>query len=67
LVAPALVAGRRENAFTTEDIATACGIPRWLAQKLAYCLRKTGVFVPVGKRRHSWLYRIEFEDGRAAA
>lgn len=59
--------GRGGNVFTTEDIATACGIPRWLAQKLAYCLRKTGVFVPVGKRRHSWLYRLEPDEQRAAA
>jgi hypothetical protein len=58
---------RGGNVFTTEDIATACGIPRWLAQKLAYCLRKTGVFVAVGKRRHSWLYRIEHDEQHAAA
>jgi hypothetical protein len=37
-------------AFTTADIAEAMDGPRWLAQKMAYCLRKMGGIVQVGKR-----------------
>jgi hypothetical protein len=44
--------------FTTADLAAAAGIPRWLAQKSAYCLRKTGTAVSVGKQRHAVLYQL---------
>ncbi|MDX1968614.1 MAG: hypothetical protein SFV23_15660 [Planctomycetaceae bacterium] len=43
--------------FTSTELATAAGLPQWWAQKVAYCLRKTGAVEAVGKRRHSWLYR----------
>ncbi|HXY34367.1 MAG TPA: hypothetical protein VEI07_09075 [Planctomycetaceae bacterium] len=43
--------------FTTEEIARRAPMPRWLAQKMAYCLRKTGAIEPAGKRGNSWLYR----------
>jgi hypothetical protein len=42
--------------FTTSDLATAIAKPRWLAQKMAYCLREMGVIVPVGKRGNAILY-----------
>jgi len=42
--------------FTTADIAESAGIPRWLAQKMAYCLRKTAAAAAVGKRGNSVLY-----------
>lgn len=35
--------------FTTEDLATALGRPRRVAQQMAYCLRTAEVLVPVGK------------------
>ena len=44
-------------AFTTADLAEGLEIPRWLAQKMAYCLREMGTIVQVGKRRRSYLYR----------
>ena len=44
--------------FTTGDLATAAEIPRWLAQKMAYCLRKTGAAEEVGKRGNSLLYEV---------
>lgn len=44
--------------FTTEDLATCAGIPRWLAQKVAYCLRKTDAIQAAGKRGHAWLYQV---------
>lgn len=53
--------------FTTADIAAAAGVPRWLAQKAAYCLRKVGGIVAVGKRGNAWLYRLAADDELAAA
>jgi hypothetical protein len=43
--------------FTTEEIARLTPMPRWLAQKMAYCLRKMGAVEQLGKRGNSWLYR----------
>ena len=44
--------------FTTEDLAQCAGIPRWLAQKVAYCLRKTEAVQAAGKRGHALLYQL---------
>ncbi|MGC9320562.1 MAG: hypothetical protein ACP5KN_21185 [Armatimonadota bacterium] len=44
--------------FTTADLAEAMDGPRWLAQKMAYCLRKMGGVMQVGKRGRSKLYVI---------
>ena len=52
--------------FLTEDIARLAGIPRWLAQKMAYCLRKTGAVTIAGKRGNAVLYRAG-TVGEAAA
>jgi hypothetical protein len=43
--------------WTTADLATASGMPRWLAQKAAYCLRRTGAAVVEGKAGRSIAYR----------
>ncbi len=42
--------------FTTADIAEAMDGSRSLAQKMAYCLRKTGVIVQLGREGSSKLY-----------
>lgn len=42
--------------FTTGDIARESNIPRWLAQKMAYCLRNMGVIEKIGKKGRSHLY-----------
>jgi hypothetical protein len=42
--------------FTTADMARAMDGPRRLAQKMAYCLRKMGTIVEVGRRGRSKLY-----------
>lgn len=42
--------------FTTADIAAGLDASRSLAQKMAYCLRKTGMINQVGKRGRSNLY-----------
>lgn len=53
--------------FTTEEIAREAGIPRWLAQKMAYCLRKTAAVATVGKRGNAHLYRATPAANRRAA
>ncbi len=55
-----------EERFTTADIARLADIPRWLAQKMAYCLRSTGAVAVVGKRKNAMLYAVTACE-RAAA
>ncbi len=43
--------------FHTQDLAEAGEIPRWLAQKMAYCLARCGGIEAVGKSGRSVLYR----------
>lgn len=42
--------------FHTGHIAAGLGVDRWIAQRMAYCLRNTGALNPVGKLRGAWLY-----------
>ncbi len=42
--------------FTTADLAERLKRPRWLAQKMAYCLRESGVLAVEGKRGNALLY-----------
>ncbi len=48
--------------FTTSDLAVALGRPRWLAQKMAYCLREMGAITPAGKRGRAMLYSGTFSS-----
>jgi hypothetical protein len=32
------------------------GVARWIAQRMAYCLRETGAIHSVGRFRGAWLY-----------
>jgi hypothetical protein len=43
--------------FHTGHLATGLGVQRWIAQRMAYCLRETGAIKPVGKLGGAWLYR----------
>lgn len=52
--------------FSTADIAEHAGIPRWLAQKAAYCLRQTGTAKLDGKTGNTLLYRWARKSRRAA-
>lgn len=61
-----LLPGGLADPFTTADIARAASIPRWLAQKMAYCLRRTGAIANCGKRGNAMLYSRTAEE-RAAA
>lgn len=51
-----LVEGPLPEQFTTRDLAEAMGQPRWLAQKLAYCLREAGVVKLAGKSGNALCY-----------
>lgn len=52
----ALVPSALSEPFTTSDLAAAIAQPRWLAQKMAYCLCGMGAIVPLGKRGNAILY-----------
>jgi hypothetical protein len=43
--------------FHTGHIAAGLGVQRWIAQRMAYCLREMGAITPVGKERGAWLYK----------
>jgi hypothetical protein len=42
--------------FTTQDLADACAMPRWLAQKAAYCLRESSAVQIADKRGNAYVY-----------
>ena len=63
----ALLPTALEYPCTTAEIATSAEIPRWLAQKMAYCLRHAGIVEQQGKRGNSWLYALsEMTEKKAA-
>jgi hypothetical protein len=43
--------------FHTGHLAEGLGVERWIAQRMAYCLRETGAVQSVGKLRGAWLYQ----------
>lgn len=61
-----LIPGKLPSPFHTKDLAKAAGIQRWLAQKMAYCLRNTGAIVLAGKEKNALLYEIADENQAAA-
>ncbi len=63
----ALLPATLTTTFTTEDLAREAKIPRWIAQKMAYCLRKTGAIESAGKRGRSMLYELPQRKTRRAA
>lgn len=46
------------ESFTTAELAAACGMPRWLAQKAAWCFRRMGQLEVCGKLGNSIEYRL---------
>ena len=51
--------------FHTGQLAESLGVHRWLAQRIAYCLRQTGAVCEVGKQGNARLY--EFAPARKVA
>ena len=47
--------------FTTRELATLCGCPVILAQRVVYCLRMLGLVEPAGKRGRAPLHRARAE------
>ena len=43
--------------FHTGQLAEGLGVERWIAQRMAYCLREMRAIHPVGKLRGAWLYK----------
>lgn len=52
----ALIPAKLAEPFTTAQIAEAIDKPRWVAQRLAYCLKKCGAIRESGKIRHAMSY-----------
>jgi hypothetical protein len=50
--------------FNTADLALSMGQPRWLAQKLAYCLREAGQIEICGKQGNALCYRYVEPSGQ---
>lgn len=55
------------NEFTTADLATAGSMPRWLAQKAAWCFRQMKWIKPTGKQGNSIVYRCQPQKRRKRA
>ncbi len=47
---------RSSKQFHTGHIADGLKVDRWIAQRMAYCLRHTGALKQVGKQGGAWLY-----------
>ena len=54
----ALLPGDLPTVFGTLEISQSLGVDRWFAQRIAYCLRKTGTVKEVGKEGNSLQYRF---------
>ncbi len=52
--------------FHTGHIAEGLGVERWIAQRMAYCLREMGAIKTVGKERGAWLYKRTAKTQAAA-
>ena len=52
----ALLPASLSSPFTSADLAAQAEIPRWLAQKMVYCLRRIGAIEATGKVKNSVLY-----------
>jgi hypothetical protein len=44
--------------FHTGHLAEGLGMDRWIAQRMAYCLRNMGAIQSVAKLRGAWLYEV---------
>ncbi|NUQ65774.1 MAG: hypothetical protein HUU20_25175 [Pirellulales bacterium] len=53
--------------FHTGHLATSLQVPRWVAQRIAYCLRQTGTAEQVGKLGNALLYEMTKARRKPAA
>lgn len=61
-----LLPARLPSPFHTGHIADRCGISRWFAQRIAYCLRKMNLVQEAGKAGNARLYQLPTTVRRAA-
>ncbi len=52
-----LIPAELTEPFHTGALAESLGVRRWIAQRIAYCLRKTGAADVAGKVGNAWLYK----------
>jgi hypothetical protein len=52
-----LLPRRLPQPFHTAQLAEGLGVERWIAQRMAYCLREMGAIRQVGKVGAAWLYK----------
>ena len=65
LVCEHLVSGPLPRPFDTGDLAASLEVRRWIAQRIAYCLRKIGSIRQTGKSGNSCLYEFSGRHGLA--
>jgi len=53
-----LLPGDLPRPFHTGHLAEGLGVERWIAQRIAYCLRHMGTVSPVGKQGNALLYKF---------
>ena len=53
-----LVAGPLPRQFHTGHLAESLRVPRWMSQRIAYCLRQTNAVREVGKQGNTRLYQF---------
>jgi hypothetical protein len=53
-----LVAGPLPRQFHTGHLAESLQVPRWMSQRIAYCLRQTNAVRYVGKQGNTRLYQF---------
>ncbi|MBN2295472.1 MAG: hypothetical protein JXM70_23785, partial [Pirellulales bacterium] len=66
LVCDRLHSGPLPRPFHTGHLAESLEVRRWIAQRIAYCLRKMGAIHQVGKNGNSCLYEFAVRRGLAA-
>ncbi|MEM6328839.1 MAG: hypothetical protein AAF790_01185 [Planctomycetota bacterium] len=59
-----LLPPRLPTPFDTGQLAKRLEVDRWVAQRIAYCLRQTGAAAPVGKRGNAVLYGLKAKRPR---
>ncbi len=60
----ALISFDLTGPFSTKELGEGIGQPRWIAQKMAYCLKNMGVIGIVGKNGNSLLYSASKTETR---
>lgn len=61
-----LLPNRLSATFDTAEMAAAMKTPRWIAQKIAYCLRHMKALEVAGKKGNAILYRLPSKKKRSS-